>query len=235
MRARNRALQLAFVCCSPLLLFSQNTDKVARPASLTAPPGYGSCPAPQDEGISLCEPYDGASIDTPFQVIASATSGSAQVSHIELWADGKKVTQASGTPFDEPITLSSGTHRLTLIEIPVISPGYLTSKTFHVTVQGNDGEKCPPPGAAGVNVCDPRPNSCHTSPWVTVVASGTGFTNNPIVRMELWVNNGKVANFPGNLINTNLYVSDFSTITIYAVDSKGGYAAASPPIVVQSC
>jgi hypothetical protein len=43
-----------------------------------------------------------------------------------------------------------------------------------------------------------------------------------------------VANFPGDRINTNLFLQDFSTVTIYEVDSKGG-SIKSAPIVVQSC
>ena len=55
-----------------------------------------------------------------------------------------------------------------------------------------------------------------------------------VSRMELWVNGGKIANFPGNRINTNLFIQDFNTVTIYEVDSKGGFIK-SAPIVVQSC
>ncbi len=53
--------------------------------------------------------------------------------------------------------------------------------------------------------------------------------------MELWLNNTKLANFPGNHINTNLfYVTDFNKITIIEVDSKGNYIK-SAPIVLQTC
>lgn len=230
MRAWNvRALQFALVCSSPFLLFSQNTDKAAVAAAL---PAYGGCPAPSHEGVTLCAPYNGASIDGPFQVIASATSSRAQVSHMELWADGKKVTQAPGTPFDEPITLSSGTHRLTLIEVAVTG-SFVKSKPFQVTVEANHNETCSAPGAAGVNLCEPVASNCHTSAWVTVLAAGKG-ANGPVGRMELWVNGGKIANFPGNRINTHLFIQDFSTVSVYEVDSKGAVIK-SAPIVVQSC
>lgn len=229
MRLWNRFVQFALICSSPFLLFSQSTDTPAAAAPL---PAYGACPAPAQEGVTVCAPYAGASINAPFQVIASATSGRAQVNHMELWADGKKVTQTPGMPFDEPVTLPSGTHELTMIEVTDIG-GYVKSTPFTVTVEGNDNETCSPPGAAGVNVCQPMPNSCHTSAWVTVLAAGRG-AYGPVSRMELWVNGGKIANFPGDRINTNLFIQDFSTVTIYEIDSKGG-AIKSAPIVVQSC
>jgi hypothetical protein len=40
--------------------------------------------------------------------------------------------------------------------------------------------------------------------------------------MELWSGGVKLANFPGNTIHTNLYLPDFSTVTIVEVDSAGG-------------
>jgi hypothetical protein len=89
------------------------------------------------------------------------------------------------------------------------------------------------PGGPGVNVCAPIRGSCHTSAWVTVLAAAKG-NSGTVSRMELWVNGGKVANFPGDRINTNLFLQDFSTVTIYEVDSKGG-SIKSAPIVVQSC
>jgi hypothetical protein len=39
--------------------------------------------------------------------------------------------------------------------------------------------------------------------------------------MELRVNGAKIANFPDDRINTNLFIQDFSTVTIYEIDSKG--------------
>jgi hypothetical protein len=202
------------------------------PAAAAALPAYGACPAPSQEGVKLCAPFNNAEINAPFQVIGSATSGSAQVNHFELWADGKKVTQTSGTPFDEPITLSSGKHTLTLIEV-ASTGAFVKGTPFNVTVENYENQPCLPPGAAGVNVCSPTPNSCHTSAWVGVVAAGTG-ASGAVSRMELWVNGGKIANFPGNRINTNFFIQDFSTVVIDEVDSKGAVIK-SAPITVQSC
>jgi hypothetical protein len=224
-------LQFALLCSSPFLLFSQSIDPGPR-AAAAALPAYGGCPAPSREGVKICAPYAGSSIDAPFQVIASGTSGRAQVRLMELWADGKKITETAGSPFDQPVTLGVGTHRLTLIELDSTG-AFAKSTPLEVTVEGNDGETCPLPAGPGVNVCEPMRGSCHTTSWVTVLAAAKG-KSGTVSRMELWVNGGKIANFPGNRINTNLFIQDFSTVTIFEVDSKGG-SIKSAPIILQSC
>jgi hypothetical protein len=216
---------------SPFLLFSQSTG-TASSAAVAALPPYGGCPAASREGVKICAPYAGSFIEAPFQVIASGTSGRGQVKLMELWADGKKVTQTNGTPFDEPVMLAAGTHKLTVIEVSTTG-AFAKSTPLEVTVEDNRGGTCPLPAGPGVNVCEPMRGSCHTTSWVTVLAAAKG-QSGTVNRMELWVNGGKIANFPGDRINTHLFIQDFNTVTIYEVDSKGGFLK-SAPILLQSC
>jgi hypothetical protein len=58
-----------------------------------------------------------------------------------------------------------------------------------------------------------------------IIASGRGGSGT-VNRMELWNNGTKIANFPGDRINTNLIML-FGTVTIYEVDSKGAALSAS--------
>ena len=139
-------LQFALLCSSPFLLFSQSTDKASTTAAAAALPAYGGCPAPSQEGVKICAPFQNSFINGPFQVIASGTSGRGQVTLMELWADGKKVTQTNGTPFDSPVTLPVGTHELTVIEVSTTGAS-AKSAPLKVTVENNSGETCPlPPG-----------------------------------------------------------------------------------------
>jgi hypothetical protein len=225
-------LQFALLWSSPFLLFSQSTDRASTAAAAAALPAYGGCPAPSREGVKICAPFQNSFINGPFQVIASGTSGRGQVTLMELWADGKKVTQTNGTPFDSPVTLPVGTHELTVIEVSTTGAS-AKSAPLKVTVENNSGETCPLPPGPGVNVCEPMRGSCHTTAWVTVLAAAKG-QSGTVSRMELWVNGAKIANFPGNRINTHLFIQDFNTVTIYEVDSKGGFIK-SAPIVLQSC
>jgi hypothetical protein len=152
---------------------------------------------------------------------------------MEVWVDFVKVKQASGNLFDAPVNLNSGTHRLVVVERDTTG-AFTKSAPITVSIQGSTGgQPCAPPGSPGVNVCDPLIGSCHTSPWTTIIASGTGASGS-VHRMELWSSGVKLANFLGDAINTNLYLPDFSTVTIVEVDSAGA-SIKSPRITLQSC
>jgi len=216
---------------SLFLLFSPGTGQAV--AAAAALPAYSGCAAPANEGVNICVPFiNNGVIGSPFQLIASATSGRGQVVTMELWADGKKVTQTNSSPFDEPITLPEGTHTLTVIEVSTTG-AFVKSAPLTVTVENRGDTTCTLPAGPGVKVCQPVQGTCHTAPWVQVLAAAKG-QSGTVNRMELWVNGGKIANFPGNHINTNRVIQDFDTVTIYEVDSKGGFIKA-PSIVVQSC
>ena len=223
----------ALLCFPTVLLFAQSKAEVS--SGPVALPPYGSvgtgagslpCQAPATEGINICEPPGGGTFEilSPFQVIAAATSGRGQVQLMELWADGKKVTQTDGTPFDEPVTLDAGSHELTVVERD--TTGAEIKSKFAVDIQGSDDQPCSAPAGPGVNVCAPSPGSCNTQPWVTIVAAGKG-KSGTVSRMELWFEGAKIANFPGDRINTNLVMLGIGTITIYEVDSKGNSLASS--------
>jgi hypothetical protein len=147
---------------------------------------------------------------------------------MELWADGKKLMQTPGSPFNEPVTLSLGNHTLTVVELD--DTGYFAkSGPVPITVvppQLLSSAPCLAPGTPGVNVCDPAPNSCNTQPWVSIVATGKG-ASGTVNRMELWFNGAKIANFPGDQINTNFVMLGIGTITIWEVDSKGASLSTS--------
>jgi hypothetical protein len=228
---RTRIVQCVLLSSSLFLLFSPGAGQAV--AAAAALPAYSGCQAPASEGVKICVPsINNGVIGSPFQLIASATSGRGEVVTMELWADGKKVTQTDRTPFDEPITLPEGTHTLTVIEVSTTG-AFVKSAPLTVTVENRGDTTCTLPAGPGVKVCQPVQGTCHTAPWVQVLAAAKG-QSGTVNRMELWVNGGKIANFPGNHINTNLVIQDFDTVTIYEVDSKGGFIKA-PSIVVQSC
>jgi hypothetical protein len=219
-------LLFALVCITPFPLFRNIGQATASAASLDA---YGGCSAPAHQGINICappEPNSGAwETGSPVQVIAAATSGTGQVQVMELWADGKKVTQTDGTPFDEPITLDLGTHTLQAVAVDTTG-AVIKSAPFQLTVMDGNGEgTCDPPGSPGVHICTPVNDGCNTQPWVNIVASGKG-KSGTVDRMELWINGDDIANFPGDHFNTDL-IMVFGTIKVTEVDSKGNALSSS--------
>lgn len=227
---RNRALPAIYwsglvlaLVCSPTLLTAQTHNPSPLMTSPSSPPPldpYGNCAAPSTEGVTICQPPASSTINAPFQVIAAGVSGLAAVDHFELWADGKKITQTPGSPFDEAVTLDPGTHQLTLIEVDQLY-SYAKSTPISVTVNSIDNEDCSPPGSPGVNVCEPQANGCNTQPWVQFLAAGKG-ASGTVNHMELWISGTKIANFPGNHFDTNIivYGTDYN-VSIDEVDSKG--------------
>ncbi len=230
-------LLLALICFSPVPLLSQNTSKTSSAAVPLQP--YGGCPAPSQEGINICGVGDGDGITSPFQMVAAGTSGRGQVQLMELWADGKKLSQTDGTPFDEPIGLEVGTHELTFIEHDTTG-AEVKSTPIQVIVDfaGSGDGDCPVPDAPGVNVCAPvMASGCQSSgDTVAFIAAGKG-KSGTVSRMELWTSGTKLANFPGDRFYTNVLNQFYPTVTftIYEVDSKGDSIASSPIVVGGPC
>jgi hypothetical protein len=165
-------------------------------------------------------PYAGAAVRNPFQLIAAGTSGRGQVNNMQLWADGSKIMQTAGSPFDQPVSLPPGEHELTLIEVDETG-FYAKSTPLKVTVLDYTPDlPCAPPDAAGVHICLPD-SSCNTNAWLDVSAAGRGETG-PVVRMEMWLNGAKVANFSGDHINTHpIFFDSNYTLEIWEIDSHG--------------
>lgn len=186
------------------------------------------CPAPNSPGVVVCQPDIFTSTDSPVQVNASATASSGRVIQMQVLADGQKIAQTPGNQFDAPITLSPGTHTLTVMARET-GGSSLTSAPISAEIVGSSaGEVCPPPSSPGVNVCSPTPPAganghvCAVNTFMTFLASGTPETG-IVKEMQLLVDGVDVANFPGNSLNTN-FVSDafnFTVMTIVEVDSKG--------------
>lgn len=220
--------------CFGLLLVSWAVS--TEPSIATNTPAYGNCPAPANAGVHICQPLtvpNANSVAAPFQLIASGTGAKGPVEHMEVWVDFRKVQQSSGNLFDAPLNLSSGTHRLVVVEVDTTG-AFLKSAPVDIPVEGStEGETCAPPSDPGVNVCEPALDSCHTTSWLTVEAAGTGASGS-VHRMELWSNGAKLANFPGDTINTNLFLPDYNTVTIVEVDSAGAFIK-SPRIKIQTC
>jgi Bacterial Ig domain len=201
-------------------------------ASGTPPPAaYGNCPAPANPGFNICNPGEPNSFawetDAPVQLIAAATSATGQVETMEVWADGKKVAESQGSPFDAPINLDSGTHTLQIEEIDSTGASAKSAK-FQVAVQGGNsggGNNCSAPKEPGVHVCNPTPGGCNTQPWVDIDATGKG-ESGKVERMELWIEGTDIANFPGDEIGTSLIMAQ-GEFKIVEIDSKGNSKSTS--------
>ncbi len=150
----------------------------------TTPSGnWGGCAYPKaGQGIHVCLPSGSIGSNT-VHFNASANSFG-QLRKIELWVDGKKVTEqyhvwGSRAWFDFSDTLASGAHRGVIFAADIDNRQQQT--VFNFTV---GGAACIAPSTAGVNICSPASGSTVSSP---VQVQATSKVTGTIAHMQLWV------------------------------------------------
>ena len=66
-----------------------------------------------DPSVTICTPAPNATVSSPVHVVAGTTS-SKTVTFTQIYVDGVKATQVSGGTIDASVSMSAGTHRLTV-------------------------------------------------------------------------------------------------------------------------
>ena len=160
----------------------------------------GGCGTPASPGVNVCSPLPGATSSSPVAVVATGLAAKgATVNHLELWIDGSKQGVYTGASMDASVPLAAGSHAITVIEVD--SKGnYIKSNVVNITVKSGS---CQAPSTPGVNVCSPAQGATVGSP-VTIVAAGEGTGGQPSNHMELWIDGGKIGNYPGAMLNTSV-------------------------------
>ncbi len=181
-------------------------------------PGCGTTSA--SEGIHLCAP-SGTSATSPVKFSISA-SGPTPMRTVAVWADGQKVDEQLTHAFsnysflDQSVTLSSGTHNIT-----IYGTGWdntLQQKSFTLTVGGGGG--CGAPSSPGVNVC--KPANGATSPSPVEVQAAANITGT-LARMEVWVDGTKMfTETTSKSFDTSLNLTNgYHKVDVYAANTAG--------------
>lgn len=209
---------------TPITAVEVEANGVTRSATVT-PSSEQTCDAPSSPGVNVCKPTQGENVASPVEFLASGTGASGSVNHLELWIDGTKIGNYSGSSMDTQVTEAAGSHTATVIEVD--SDGnYVKSTPVTYTVGGTTGG-CTAPSSPGVHVCSPANGSTDTSP-VDFIASGTGASGS-VNHLELWIDGNKIGNYDGSTMNANVTVAAGShTAQVVEVDSKGNYVKSSP-------
>jgi hypothetical protein len=66
--------------------------------------------------VSICSPASGATVNSPVQVEAAATSNQ-YFGYMELWVDGVKKYTTSSNPLKTSVSVAAGKHRFAVIAI----------------------------------------------------------------------------------------------------------------------
>jgi phospholipase C len=99
--------------------------------------GGGPCTLnSQDQTVTICSPANGATVTSPVNVVAGTTD-SHSVSVMQIYLDGVKVYQVASNQLNTNVTMTSGTHRLTVQAQD--STGAIFKSTINVTVGTSGG------------------------------------------------------------------------------------------------
>lgn len=79
--------------------------------------GGGTCSAPSSPGAVVCAPTAGQSTTSPVTVQAAGKAASGSVNHMEIWVDGKKINDYAGSTVNTTVSLATGSHALTAVEV----------------------------------------------------------------------------------------------------------------------
>lgn len=80
--------------------------------------GPRNCPGAKSGVLraKICAPADGATVSSPFLVTAAGNSPIG-VQRLEIWVDGRKISQKLGDQVNKRISLSPGQHRLVVVAV----------------------------------------------------------------------------------------------------------------------
>ncbi|HEY6446437.1 MAG TPA: VCBS repeat-containing protein [Acidobacteriaceae bacterium] len=87
------------------------------PVSFTVGSGSGACAPPSGAGAHLCSPAVGSTVASPVRFSGAGSAGAGKVDHLELWVDGRKIGNYPGSTMTASVTLASGSHTATLVEV----------------------------------------------------------------------------------------------------------------------
>jgi len=189
---------------------------------------FGPCEYPKSgEGFNPCV---GGGVTGNKVLFSTAANSFGKLRKIELWVDGKKLSEQfhawdTHAYFDYSSTFSNGTHQATFYAADV--DNRLQHYNFPFTV----GATCSAFPALGVHVCGPGTNG-ESSP---IQALATATITGTLDRMEVWLDGVKqYTETASTTLNTTLVVSpgthDFD---FYAVNTAGTKWETSISVVVK--
>jgi hypothetical protein len=64
--------------------------------------------------VATCSPASGATVSSPVHITAAAKPGASAITAMQIYVDGVKKYQGTGTSIDTSLAMTTGTHRLTV-------------------------------------------------------------------------------------------------------------------------
>jgi hypothetical protein len=206
-------LDLASIASGSMLI-ELNTS--AKPDCL--PPNSASL------GTTACSPVSGQTVNSTFPVRAAA-NGPVDLLRIEEWVDGKKLYQNLSNQVRNSLTLSSGSHSVSIVSVDGL--GGISKNNFSIHVS-----PCSAPPSPGVKICTPASGATVASP-VSIVAAATPVSGTHITAMRVYVDNVAKYTQSGASLSASVPMSSGShVISVVGYESNGSAQKATEKIIV---
>ena len=167
-----------------MAIFEQHTGRLNMMANSTSGGAFPTCSRPAPFGIHLCAPANGSTVSSPVQFRIGAQAFT-PLRGLAVWIDGSKKSEYFRNFADDPLTLSQGSHNITIFATKF--DGGSQSKSAHFTVAGSSS--CATPASSGaVVICNPTNGSTVNSPVQITARGGSAVTT-----LEAWVDGTKRA------------------------------------------
>ena len=169
--------------------------------------------------VEICTPTSGSSVTSPVRIIGAATPTSgATISYLQVYVDGTKRHEViAHDDVDTSITLSSGTHRLTIQAKD--SSGALFKQSISFNVASAGGACTPGSTDPSVTICTPANNASVTSP-LAVQAVTT--SSSPVQYMQIYLDGARVFHASGSTLDTVVTASPGTRrLTVQARNAAG--------------
>jgi hypothetical protein len=93
-----------------------------------------SCAAPTSEGVNICAPANGSTINSNSALVQAAANITGTLARMEIWVDSTKVyTETNSTTLSAAETMSPGAHQITVFAVN--TDGTVWSQAVSATIQ----------------------------------------------------------------------------------------------------
>ncbi len=169
--------------------------------------------------VTICSPANNATVTSPVNIVAGTTDNSSTVKYVQIYIDGVKQYQVSGTQVNTSLAMSTGTHRVTVQAQD--AAGNIFKSTIYITVASGSSGPCPLSTTnPSVTICTPTNGATVTSP-VNVVAGTTD--SHTVTKMTIYLDGVAAYTVQANQLNTNLTISSTGShrLAVQAWDNAG--------------
>lgn len=170
--------------------------------------GYSNGPGlpPGSATVSISAPLNSSTVSSPMRVTATASSPGSTVTTMQVYLDGSKVYQVSGSSVDTSISATDATHRVTVQAFD--SSNNVFKSTIYATVNAT---------TPTVIIQSPTNSSTVSAPIVVSATAEDMIAN--VRLMQIYLDGLKVYQVAGSSLNTSLAAGTGKhRITVQAYD-----------------